>query len=100
MLSCRSRDSSSTALRYTRMSVGDRTATVLGALEEELSREAGTEVSLERPGKPEHGDYATNVALRLAASRRRSPLEIAGELAQTATGLAGVERAEAAPPGF
>jgi arginyl-tRNA synthetase len=82
------------------MSVGDRTATALSTLEEELSREAGTKVILERPSKPEHGDYATNAALRLAATRRRPPLELAEELAQAAAGLAAVERAEAAPPGF
>src|SRR5918999_474501 len=50
MLSCRSRDSSSTALRYTRMGAGDRRTTALGRLEEQLSRAAGADVRLERPG--------------------------------------------------
>ncbi len=62
------------------MGVRDSTATALGRLEEELSRAAGTAVNLERPSKPEHGDYATNVALKLAGARRRPPLEIAEEL--------------------
>jgi arginyl-tRNA synthetase len=82
------------------MGVRDLTATALGRLEEELSRAAGAEVSLERPGVPEHGDYATNVALRLAGSQRRAPLEIAEELRQAAASLAVVEDAAVAPPGF
>src|SRR5918996_97935 len=100
MLSCRSRDSSSTALRYTRMGAGDRRTTALRRLEEKLSRAAGTDVRLERPGKPEHGDYATNVALQLAGARRRPPMEIAAELRDVAGALPGVEDAAVAPPGF
>ena len=75
-------------------------ATALGRLEEELTRIAGVPVALERPGKPEHGDYATNVALRLAGAQKRPPLELAADLAEAAAGLPGVERAETAPPGF
>jgi arginyl-tRNA synthetase len=74
--------------------------TALGRLEEELARIAGVPVLLERPGKAEHGDYATNVALRLAGAQKRPPLEIAADLAEAAAGLPGVERAETAPPGF
>jgi arginyl-tRNA synthetase len=82
------------------MEVGNTAATALGRLEEELARVAGAPVSLERPAKAEHGDYATNVALRLAGAQKRAPLEIAAELAEGATALSGVERAETAPPGF
>ncbi|HET9462163.1 MAG TPA: hypothetical protein VFO56_09520, partial [Gaiellaceae bacterium] len=49
-----------------------------------LSDIAGVPVALERPGDPEHGDYATNVALRLAASRSRPPREFAEEIAAAA----------------
>jgi arginyl-tRNA synthetase len=66
----------------------------------ELARIAGVPVELERPGKAEHGDYATNVAMRLAPERRRNPRELAEELASKATDLAAVERAEVAGPGF
>jgi arginyl-tRNA synthetase len=66
----------------------------------ELSGLAGAEVMLERPTKPEHGDYATNVALQLAPARRRSPRELAEELAVAAASLDVVERAEVAGPGF
>jgi arginyl-tRNA synthetase len=65
-----------------------------------LADAAGADLELERPGEPEHGDYATNVALRLAGSRRRAPREIAGEIAEAVTGLEVVERAEVAGPGF
>ena len=69
-------------------------------LESALAEAAGVEVPLERPGDPSHGDYASNVALRLAAVRKQRPRVIAEELAATARGLPGVERAEVAGPGF
>jgi arginyl-tRNA synthetase len=72
----------------------------LARLEEALAEIAGAPVELERPGDPEHGDYATNVALRLAGMRRRPPLEIAGEIAAAVSGSGLAESAEAAPPGF
>ncbi|HSC49108.1 MAG TPA: arginine--tRNA ligase [Gaiellaceae bacterium] len=69
-------------------------------LEARLSELAGAPVELDRPNDPAHGDYATNVALRLAPARRSSPRELGDELAAAATGLAEVERAEVAGPGF
>jgi len=65
-----------------------------------LGDAAGAELELERPAESEHGDYATNVALRLAGARRQSPREIAAEIAEVAAGLEQVERAEVAGPGF
>ena len=65
-----------------------------------LGELAGTEVELDRPSDPAHGEYATNVALRLAGARRRPPREIAEELAARAAELPEVERAEVAGPGF
>jgi len=61
---------------------------------------AGAELELERPAEAEHGDYATNVALQLAGTRRRAPREIAAEIAEAAAGLDAVDRAEVAGPGF
>ena len=66
----------------------------------ELARIAGAPVELERPSKSEHGDYATNVAMRLAPQRGRSPRELAEELAGQVVELPAVERAEVAGPGF
>jgi arginyl-tRNA synthetase len=57
-------------------------------------------VALERPSEAEHGDYATNVALRLAPVQKRSPRELGEELAAAAAELPDVERAEVAGPGF
>jgi arginyl-tRNA synthetase len=39
------------------------------------------DVVVERPKNPEHGDYATNVALRLAKPAGRPPREVAEVLA-------------------
>jgi arginyl-tRNA synthetase len=70
------------------------------ALAAKLAVAAGAEVELERPSDPAHGDYATNVALRLAPVRKRAPRELAGELAAAAATIPDVERAEVAGPGF
>jgi arginyl-tRNA synthetase len=69
-------------------------------LEARLSELAGVEVELERPNDPEHGDFATNVAMRLAPVQRRSPRELGEELAAQFAALDEVERAEVAGPGF
>jgi arginyl-tRNA synthetase len=69
------------------------------ALVEALSEVAGVPVELDRPD-PRHGDYATNVALRLAGERGRPPREVAAELAGRVEQLAGVARVEVAGPGF
>ncbi len=69
-------------------------------LAEALSDAIGAAVELERPSDPAHGDYATNAALRLAATRRRPPRELAVELAALAAQLPEVARAEIAGPGF
>src|SRR5436309_4486359 len=65
-----------------------------------LADAAGAELELERPAEAEHGDYATNVALRLTGAQRRPPREIAAEIAEAAAELDVVERAEVAGPGF
>ena len=66
----------------------------------ELSEVVGAPVELERPSDPQHGDYATNAALRLSPERRMSPRELGEEIAGKAAGLPAVERAEVAGPGF
>ena len=69
-------------------------------LEAALGEAAGVTVVLERPGDSAHGDYATNVAMRLAGARKQPPLAIAEELVAQASALPQVERAEIAGPGF
>jgi arginyl-tRNA synthetase len=72
----------------------------VGRLEASLADLVEVPVELERPADAEHGDYATNVALKLAGLQKRAPREIAEEIAAKAveTGLAA--GAEAAGPGF
>ena len=66
----------------------------------EVEEAAGSPVELERPADASHGDYATNVALRLAPQRRQSPRDLAQELADVVSKSPRVERAEVAGPGF
>ncbi len=63
-----------------------------------------------RPGNPEHGDFSTNLALKLARPLRRSPMEIALALRNALSAPTGratsepatpaVAEANVAPPGF
>jgi arginyl-tRNA synthetase len=76
------------------------TAKAIARLERGLGDGLGVPVELERPSNPEHGDYATNAALRAAPVRRMAPMEIAEELRVVASGLSGVKDAAVAPPGF
>ena len=75
-------------------------ANAILSLEEALERLAGAPVTLERPSRSEHGDYATNVAMRLGPQNGRPPRELAEKLAGEAKELEVVERAEVAGPGF
>jgi arginyl-tRNA synthetase len=75
-------------------------AEAIRRLEAIVGAAAEAEVALERPGDAAHGDYATNVALKLAGVRRQPPRAIAEELAGRVAALPEVERAEVAGPGF
>jgi arginyl-tRNA synthetase len=75
-------------------------ARAIRRLEEELERLAGAPVTLERPTRSEHGDYATNVALQQGPKNGRPPRELAESLAAEVARLPQVERAEVAGPGF
>ncbi len=57
-------------------------------------------VTVERPRNPEHGDYATNLALQLAKKVGVNPRELAGWLAEALGNAAGISSAEIAGPGF
>ena len=66
-------------------------ANAILSLESALERLAGAPVTLERPSRSEHGDYATNVAMRLGPQNGRPPRELAEQLAAEATELEAVE---------
>ncbi|UVS81402.1 arginine--tRNA ligase [Actinokineospora sp. UTMC 2448] len=57
-------------------------------------------VTVERPRNPEHGDYATNIAMQVAKKAGVAPRELAGWLAEALADEAGVASAETAGPGF
>ncbi|WP_280385255.1 arginine--tRNA ligase [Nocardia wallacei] len=58
------------------------------------------EVKVERPRNPEHGDYATNVAMQVAKKAGLNPRELAGLLAEALSAAEGIDSAEVAGPGF
>jgi arginyl-tRNA synthetase len=66
----------------------------------ELPVEVPDEIVVERPKNPEHGDYATNVALRLAKPAGRPPRAVADLLAAELRGLPGIAKVDVAGPGF
>ena len=69
----------------------------------ELTLPAGAKlppIGIERPSRPEHGDFATNAAMQLAPLARAAPLQIAETLRNTLGTPAGVRATSVAPPGF
>ena len=69
--------------------IRDSLATALRAALVDVGIEPPAEIHLERPGRREHGDWSSNVAMATAKAAGRVPRELAGEL---------VARLEAAPP--
>lgn len=60
-----------------------------------------TEILIERPRDPTHGDLATNVALQLAGQLKRKPRDIAEEICSELRGTLGDKYAvDVAGPGF
>lgn len=59
-----------------------------------------SDVTVERPKNREHGDWSSNIAMRLAKSIGAAPRELAAEIAELATALPEVASAEVAGPGF
>jgi arginyl-tRNA synthetase len=57
-------------------------------------------LAVERPRNPDHGDYATNVALQVAKRAGVPPRDLAGWIAERLTSTPGVKSAEIAGPGF
>ncbi|CAA0121693.1 Arginine--tRNA ligase [Mycolicibacterium vanbaalenii] len=57
-------------------------------------------VTVERPRNPEHGDYATNLALQLGKKVGANPRELAGWLAAALAEQDGIAAADVAGPGF
>ncbi|MEV2223353.1 arginine--tRNA ligase [Nocardia vinacea] len=58
------------------------------------------EVNVERPRNPEHGDYATNVAMQVGKKAGTNPRELATWLAEALATTDTIDTAEVAGPGF
>jgi len=57
-------------------------------------------VTVERPRNPEHGDYATNLAMQVAKKAGVAPRDLAGWLAEEIGSREGIAAVEVAGPGF
>ena len=58
------------------------------------------EVTIERPAKPEHGDYASSLPLKLARLTGKKPMDIASILVKNMPPMPDIEKIQVAPPGF
>ncbi|KAB3523200.1 arginine--tRNA ligase [Corynebacterium sp. zg254] len=56
--------------------------------------------TVERPRNPEHGDYATNIAMQVAKKAGTNPRELATWLVEDLSGNDGITEASVAGPGF
>ncbi len=65
-----------------------------------IQLESMPDILVERPGNPDHGDFATSLPLRLARSTRINPLKLAETLVEFVPAADEVEKVEAAHPGF
>ena len=82
-------------------------AALLRALTQTVLTERGLDVAVlpetvtvERPRNPEHGDYATNIALQIGKRAGVAPRDLAQWLAEAFAAHEGVESADIAGPGF
>lgn len=66
----------------------------------DLDVTAPDDVTIERPRDRAHGDWATNVALRLAKPAKRNPMDVAEMIAGELRAVQGISDAQAARPGF
>ncbi|MEQ8160674.1 MAG: arginine--tRNA ligase, partial [Smithellaceae bacterium] len=58
-------------------------------------------IEVEVPANPEHGDYASNIALILASQARQNPRKIAGIIQENITDPENIfEKTQIAGPGF
>ncbi|MFZ4894541.1 arginine--tRNA ligase [Plantibacter sp. Mn2098] len=78
--------------------IADRRRQAAG-IEEEVTL-SPADVVLERPKNRDHGDWACNIAMKLAKRVGSNPRELAQELVEALAGIDGVASAEVAGPGF
>ena len=66
----------------------------------EAADDLSIESTVERTRDPSHGDFASNIAMRLAKPARKNPREIATSIVAALSDNAGVEKIDIAGPGF
>lgn len=87
------------------MTPADLSAAVLAAVRQCLAEGDFTgvgpaEVVVERPRIPEHGDYTTNVAMRLAKPAGQPARDVAAAIAARLAVVDGIDKVDVAGPGF
>ncbi|WBU38274.1 arginine--tRNA ligase [Homoserinibacter sp. YIM 151385] len=86
------------------MNPAELSALLLDVVRPAVERRGGSveasQIVLERPRSREHGDWASNVAMRLAKPLGANPRELAQEIATALAEQAGIRTAEVAGPGF
>ncbi len=88
------------------MLVKDTVAAIVTAALEQANRDgvinvdAVPDIDIERPNNPEHGDFATNLPLRLARAARANPMHLAQLISERIQPGPEIASLEPAPPGF
>ena len=65
-----------------------------------INADAAPDIEIERPNNPDHGDFATNLPLRLARAARANPMQLAQLIAERIQPGPEIASVEPAPPGF
>src|SRR3989338_7073230 len=58
------------------------------------------EINLEHPANPDFGDYATSIALKLAKTLKKNPLQIANDIVKNLPKDDLIDKVEVIKPGF
>lgn len=89
------------------MNPAELSASVLAIVTTVVERRGGAvppltidDVTLERPRNRDHGDWASNIAMKLAKPLGLNPRELASEIAAELTAIDGVASVDVAGPGF
>lgn len=61
---------------------------------------SASDIVLERPRNRDHGDWSSNIAMRLSKPLGTNPRELAQQIAEGLAGVDGIASAEVAGPGF
>ncbi|WP_411701021.1 arginine--tRNA ligase [Conyzicola sp.] len=87
------------------MNPADLSASLLTIVNTVVAGRDGTpvaidDVALERPRNRDHGDWASNIAMKIAKSLGANPRELATQIAEALTAVEGVASVDVAGPGF